>query len=57
MKRTDEFFKNLKVGDLKARNMSLPKLEPEKNSGNSKNRVKWQDSDKENAKGRQIEEK
>jgi hypothetical protein len=45
MKRTDEFFKNLQVQDLHPRNMSLPKIEPIKNSGGSKQRVKWQDSD------------
>jgi hypothetical protein len=44
MKRTDEFFKNLQVQDLHPRNMSLPKIEPIKSSGGSKQRVKWQDS-------------
>jgi hypothetical protein len=45
MKRTDEFFKSLKLKDLCPRNMSSSKLDPIKSSGNSKQRVKWKDSD------------
>lgn len=45
MKRTDEFFKNLQLKDLHPRNMSSSKLDPIKSSGDSKQRVKWKDSD------------
>ena len=47
LKRTDEFFKNLKLKDIKPVNTKNQpqKLEPIRSSGNSKQRVKWKDSD------------
>lgn len=43
--KADELFNNLQIKDIQPRNLSLSKLEPIKSSGNSKNRVKWQDSE------------